>query len=83
MFQAKTLYQFIVQASFLTAEFGWAQCVPDACTPADITTSASIMLDQVGPMTSITSKVLTDANKREELDTFAKSMMYVQRFFNA
>ena len=69
------MYQFIVQASFSTAEFGWAQCVPDACTPADITTSASIMLDGAGPMTSIISKVLTDENKREELDTFAKAMM--------
>ena len=77
-FQAKVLYQFIVQASYLTAQFGWAQCVPDVCSYTDITTSASIMLDAAGPMASVSSKILTDENKREELDDFAKSMLYVR-----
>ena len=74
-FQAKLLYQFIVQTSFLTAEFAWAMCVPDACTPADISISANVLFYGAGPKANIVSKMLTDENKREEMDTFAITMM--------
>ena len=69
------MYQFIVQASYLTAQFGWAQCVPDVCTYTDITTSASIMLNDAGPMAGVSSQLLTDENKRKELDSFGQAMV--------
>ena len=69
------MYQFIVQSSFLTAEFVWAQCVPDACTLTDIIVSANVLFSQAGPKANIISKILTDENKREEMDTFAKTMV--------
>ena len=74
-FQAKVLYQFIVQASYLTAQFGWAQCVPDVCSYNDTIFSASIMLDAAGPMAGVSSQLLTDENKRKELDSFGQAMV--------
>ena len=75
LFQTKLLYQFIVQSSFLTAEFAWAMCVPDACTPGDISISSNVLFYQAGPKATIISKILTDENKREEMDNFAITMM--------
>ena len=69
------MYQLVVQSSFLTAEFGWAMCVPDACTPTDISISANALFDQAGPKASIISNIQTDENKREEMDNFAIAMM--------
>lgn len=69
------LYFGIQGTFFEIAQFSYGICVPDVCSADDIVTSAKKLFNDGGLDAVAISRDVTEENKREELDSFATSML--------
>ena len=69
------LYSTIRGAFFQTAQFSYGLCAPSVCTAEDIVTSAKILFNDASLDAEGITRAVTKKTKREELDSFATSML--------
>ena len=69
------LYFGIKDTFFEFAQFSYGICAPDVCSADDIVTSAKKLFNDGGLDAVAISRDVTEENKREELDSFATSML--------